>query len=578
MPRLRIASCQINTRVGALDHNVEAILDALERASTAGCDLAVFPELAICGYPPEDLLLKPGFIADNRAALDRVAAAARSCVAVVGFVDVDRDLYNAAAVCAHGEVRGIYHKRELPNYAVFDEARYFARGHEPAQLWSVGGVRVGVSICEDAWNPAGPILDQADSGAELIVNLNASPYAEGKLARRERLMATRAADASCALVYVNQVGGQDELVFDGGSMVFDAEGELVARSPQFVEDLLIVDLDVDPVYRKRLLDPRGRPTDRALPVAVTRSEEVEATDERRSAGAAPLPAPPVAAVLDPDEEVYRAIVLGTRDYLVKNGFGDVVIGLSGGVDSTLVATIAVDAIGADHVHGVSMPSRYSSDHSRSDAELLAQNLGIDFRTIAIEPAHAAELAMLAPSFEGREPDLTEENLQSRIRGLTLMALSNKFGWIVLATGNKSEVAVGYATLYGDTIGGYSVLKDVYKTRVYELCRWRNTQGETPVIPEGVLTKPPSAELRPDQRDDQSLPPYDVLDPILEGYVEHDRTVAELVAHGHDEAIVQRVARLVDGAEYKRRQSPIGVKVTAKAFGKDRRLPITNGYR
>ncbi|MEZ5178159.1 MAG: NAD+ synthase [Acidimicrobiales bacterium] len=452
MPRLRIASCQINTRVGALDHNVDLILDALERASAAGCDLAVFPELAVCGYPPEDLLLKPGFIADNRAALEKVAAATRSCVAVVGFVDVDRDLYNAAAVCAHGEIRGTYHKRELPNYAVFDEARYFARGQEPAQLWSVGGVRVGVSICEDAWNPAGPILDQADSGAELIVNLNASPYAEGKLARRERLMATRAADASCALVYVNQVGGQDELVFDGGSMVFDAEGELVARSPQFVEDLLVVDLDVDPVYRKRLLDPRGRPTDRVLPVAVARSEEVEASEERRSAGEAPLPAPPIAPALDPDEEVYRAIVLGTRDYLVKNGFGDVVIGLSGGIDSTLVAAIAVDAIGAEHVHGVSMPSRYSSDHSRSDAELLAQNLGIDFRTIAIESAHAAELSMLAPSFEGREPDLTEENLQSRIRGLTLMALSNKFGWIVLSTGNKSEVAVGYATLYGDTIG------------------------------------------------------------------------------------------------------------------------------
>ena len=578
MPRLRIASCQINTRVGGLDHNVELILSALQDATDAGCDLAVFPELAITGYPPEDLLLKPGFIADNRAALDKVAAATRSCVAVVGFVDAGRDLYNAAAVCAHGEVRGIYHKRELPNYAVFDEARYFARGHEPAQLWNVGGVRIGVSICEDAWNPAGPILDQADSGAELIVNLNASPYAEAKLGRRERLMATRAADASCALVYVNQVGGQDELVFDGGSMVFDAEGELVARSPQFVEDLLIVDLDVDPVYRKRLLDPRGRPTDRLLPVSVTRSQEVEATDQRRSANEAALPAPPIAAPLDPDEEVYRAIVLGTRDYLVKNGFSDVVIGLSGGIDSTLVAAIAVDAIGADHVHGVSLPSRYSSDHSRSDAALLAENLGIDFRTIAIEPAHAAELEMLAPSFDGLNQDLTEENLQSRIRGLTLMALSNKFGWIVLATGNKSEVAVGYATLYGDTIGGYSVLKDVYKTRVYDLCRWRNTQGTAPVIPEGVITKPPSAELRPDQRDDQSLPPYEVLDPILEGYIEHDRTVSELIAHGHDEEIVRRVARLVDGAEYKRRQSPIGVKVTAKAFGKDRRLPITNGYR
>lgn len=578
MSRLRIASCQINTRVGALDHNVGLILETLEAATEAGCDLAIFPELAITGYPPEDLLLKPGFIADNRVALEKVAAETRACVAVVGFVDARRDLYNAAAVCALGEVRGIYHKRELPNYAVFDEARYFARGQEPAQLWSVGGVRVGVSICEDAWDPAGPILDQADSGAELIVNLNASPYAEGKLDRRERLMATRAADASCALVYVNQVGGQDELVFDGGSMVFDAEGELLARSPQFVEDLLIVDLDVDPIYRKRLLDPRGRLTDHLLPVSSTRSEEVEVTDTRRSAGEAPLAAPSIAPVLDPDEEVYRAIVTGTRDYLVKNGFDHVVVGLSGGVDSTLVAAIAVDAIGAEHVHGVSMPSRYSSDHSRSDAALLAQNLGIDYRTIAIEPAHAAAIEMLAPSFEGRDGDLTEENLQSRIRGLTLMALSNKFGWIVLSTGNKSEVAVGYATLYGDTIGGYSVLKDVYKSRVYDLCRWRNAQGPEPVIPEGVITKPPSAELRPDQRDDQSLPPYEVLDPILEGYIEHDRTVGELIAHGHDEAIVRRVARLVDGAEYKRRQSPIGVKVTAKAFGKDRRLPITNGYR
>lgn len=578
MTRLRIASCQINTRVGALDHNVERILDALERASEAGCDLAVFPELAITGYPPEDLLLKPGFIADSRAALEQVASRTRSCVAVVGFVDAGRDLFNAAAVCAHGEVRGVYHKRELPNYAVFDEARYFAPGLEPAQLWSVGGVQVGVSICEDAWNPAGPILDQADSGAELIVNLNASPYAEGKLARRERLMATRAADASCALVYVNQVGGQDELVFDGGSMVFDPSGELVARSPQFDEDLLVVDLDIDPVYRKRLLDPRGRPSDRLLPVSVLRSEEVEATDVRRSAGAPALPEPVVAPALDPDEEVYRALVVGTRDYLVKNGFREVVVGLSGGIDSTLVAAVAVDAIGPEHVHGVSMPSRYSSDHSRSDAADLAANLGIDFRTIPIEPAHAAVTEMLAESFAGRDPDLTEENLQSRLRGLTLMALSNKFGWIVLSTGNKSEMAVGYATLYGDTVGGYAVLKDVYKTRVYDLCRWRNAQGEGPVIPEGVLTKPPSAELRPDQRDDQSLPPYEVLDPILEAYIEQDRTVGELLAHGHDEATVRRVVRLVDGAEYKRRQTPIGVRVTDKAFGKDRRLPISNGYR
>ncbi|MBK6856169.1 MAG: NAD+ synthase [Microthrixaceae bacterium] len=585
MTRLRVASCQINTRVGDLDHNVARILQALDEAEAAGCDLAVFPELAITGYPPEDLLLKPGFIADNTAALDHVAARTGGCVAVVGFVDVHRDLWNAAAVCAHGQVRGVYHKRNLPNYAVFDEQRYFAHGWEPNGLWSIGGVRVGVSICEDAWNPAGPILDQADSGAELIVNLNASPYAEGKLAFRERLMATRAADASCALVYVNQVGGQDELVFDGGSMILDPHGEVLARSPQFEEHVMIVDLDIDPVYRKRLLDPRGRPTDELLPVDVIPTLGLDGESDGsdgptvRDRSARPrLDRPKLATGLDPDEEVYRAIVVGTRDYLVKNGFTDVVIGLSGGIDSTLVAVVAVDAIGADHVHGVSMPSRFSSDHSRSDAEDLAANLGIDFRTIPIEPAHAALLEMLAPSFGDRAPDLTEENLQSRIRGLTLMALSNKLGWIVLSTGNKSEVAVGYATLYGDTVGGYSVLKDVYKTRVYDLCRWRNTQGGAAVIPEGVITKPPSAELRPDQRDDQSLPPYEVLDPILEGYIEHDRTVTELIDAGHDAETVRRVAALVDGAEYKRRQSPVGVRVSAKAFGKDRRLPITNGFR
>ncbi len=578
MGRLRIASCQINTRVGALDHNVARIIDALHQAERAGCDLAVFPELAICGYPPEDLLLKPRFIAEVGEALTKVAAATADCVAVVGYVHSGRDLFNAAAVCAHGEVIGTYHKRELPNYAVFDEARYFARGSEPTQLWSVAGVRVGISICEDAWNPAGPILDQADSGAELIVNLNASPYAEGKLAQRERMMATRAADASCGLVYVNQVGGQDELVFDGGSMVFDAGGRLLARSPQFVEDLLIVDVEVEPVYRKRLLDPRGRPTDRLLPVELVGGDATDASRAPDGLHDDPLVPASITPHLDPDEEVYRAIVTGTRDYLVKNGFTDVVVGLSGGIDSTLVATIAVDAIGPEHVHGVSMPSRYSSEHSKDDARELAENLGIDFRTIAIEPAHESMLEMLAPSFADRPADLTEENLQSRLRGLTLMALSNKFGWIVLSTGNKSEVAVGYATLYGDTVGGYSVLKDVYKTRVYQLCRWRNTQGPRPVIPEGVLTKAPSAELRPDQRDDQSLPPYEVLDPILEGYIEHDHTVSELIARGHDAETVVRVARLVDGAEYKRRQSPVGVKVSAKAFGKDRRLPITNGYR
>ena len=576
---MRVATCQINTRVGDLDGNVDLVLAALGRAEAAGCDLAAFPELAVTGYPPEDLLLKPGFVADNRRAVDRIAAATDHCVAIVGFVDAGRDLYNAAAICAGGELRGVYRKRELPNYAVFDELRYFARGDDPSQLWTIGGVAVGVSICEDAWNPSGPIADQADSGAELIVNLNASPFADRKHLARERMLATRAADASCVLVYVNQVGGQDELVFDGGSMVFDADGELIARSPQFVQHMMVLDVMVDPVYRKRLLDPRGRPTDALLPVAaaVASGDEAEVSDSRPSTGTEPAPPPQIAPLLDPDDEVYDALVLGTRDYLQKNCFTDVVIGLSGGVDSTLVAAIAVDAIGADRVHGVSMPSRYSSDHSRSDAEKLAGNLGIDYRTIAIEPAHAAFVDMLAPSFADRPADLTEENLQSRIRGMTLMALSNKFGWIVLTTGNKSEMAVGYATIYGDTAGGYGVLKDVYKSRVFRLCRLRNERAGSELIPEAVITKPPSAELRPDQRDDQSLPPYDVLDEILEQYIEHDRTVADLIGAGGDPDLIRRIARLVDGAEYKRRQTPPGVRVSAKAFGKDRRLPITNGY-
>ena len=578
MPRLRVATCQINTQVGGLEANAERAIAALRVAEEADCDLAVFPELTVTGYPPEDLLLKPGFIADNRRSLERIAAATSRCVAVVGFVDAGRDLYNAAAVCVQGEVRGVYRKQELPNYSVFDELRYFAPGDDPGQLYLIGGVLVGISICEDAWNPSGPIAAQADSGAELIVNLNASPYAESKLARRERMLATRAADASCALVYVNQVGGQDELVFDGGSMVFDADGDLMAAAPQFVEDVMVVDIDVEPVYRKRLLDPRGRPTDTLLPVEVAFHEEIEVSHQRASEGTSPAPRPRAPTPLDPDEEVYTALVLGTRDYLGKNGFTDVVIGLSGGIDSSLVAAIAVDAVGAEHVHGVSMPSRFSSDHSRSDAQRLAEALGIDCRTIPIEPAHAALLAMLEPSFEGRPPDLAEENLQSRLRGTTLMALSNKLGWIVLSTGNKSEMAVGYATLYGDTVGGFAVLKDVYKTRVFDLCRWRNRSAGREIIPESVIAKPPSAELRPDQRDDQSLPPYDVLDAVLEQYVEHDRTVADLLAAGYEADLVKRVARLVDASEYKRRQTPPGVRISAKAFGKDRRLPITNAYR
>jgi NAD+ synthase (glutamine-hydrolysing) len=570
--RLRVALCQINTTVGDLDGNVERVVAALADAEARACDLAVFPELALTGYPPEDLLLKPGFITDNRAALDRVAGASGSCAAVLGFVDADRDLYNAAAVCAYGEVRAVYHKRLLPNYAVFDEQRYFAPGSGTSPLVEVGGVRVGVSICEDAFSPTGPIATQAAGGAELVVNINASPYYAGRLAERERMLATRASDASCALVYVNQVGGQDELIFDGASMVFDPQGELLARAAQFEEQTIFCDVEVMPVFRKRLLDPRGRATEEPLPV-------VEISSTPRVTDPADTRRPPLVEVLPPVREIYQALVLGTRDYVHKNGFTDVAIALSGGIDSSLVAVIATDALGPEHVHGVLMPSRYSSDHSLTDAEKLCAELGIESRVVPIEPAHAALLEMLAPSFAGLEPGLAEENIQPRIRGVVLMALSNKFpGWLVLTTGNKSEMAVGYSTLYGDTAGGFAVIKDVPKLLVYELARDRNARAGRPLIPENVLTKPPSAELRPDQRDDQSLPPYDVLDPVLEAYVEHDRTRADLVTMGFDPVLVERVTRLVDLAEYKRRQTPPGVRITTKAFGKDRRLPITNRYR
>ena len=571
MTVLRIGLAQINPTVGDLDGNLAKLLDAYERAEAEGCDLIAFPELSTTGYPPEDLVLKPGFVADNRAILDKFAARTGGCAAVVGFVDSDRDLYNAAAVCVHGEVVGTYRKRLLPNYSVFDEQRYFTPGtdNDPLELYEIGGVKVGVSICEDIWSPFGPLATQAAGGAELNVNINGSPYHWEKDTDRERMVATRAEDAHSAIVYVNQVGGQDELVFDGGSFVVDAEGVVLARAPQFVEDLMVVDVPVPPVYRGRLLDPRGKRTDDELPIV-----HVSAAPRTKDG----VIESPVAQPLDRHRELYDALVLGTRDYLRKNGFSDVVIGLSGGIDSTLVACIAADALGPEHVHGVSMPSRYSSDHSKSDAQLLAENLGIDFRTISIEPAFQAYLDMLAPSFEGRDPGLTYENLQSRCRGQLLMALSNEMGWMVLTTGNKSELAVGYFTIYGDSVGGYAVIKDVLKLEVYELCRHVNRAAGRDVIPPNVITKPPSAELRPDQRDDQSLPPYEVLDPVLELYVEQDRTAQEIIELGHDPDLVRRITRLVDIAEYKRRQSPPGVRVSPKAFGKDRRMPITHGYR
>jgi NAD+ synthase (glutamine-hydrolysing) len=569
--RIRLGLAQLNTVVGDLDGNVEKILSTYDDAEAAGCDLVVFPELVITGYPPEDLVLKTGFVDANLDALGKIASRTGRCAAVVGFVDRERDLYNAAAVCASGSVVGRYHKRVLPNYAVFDEQRYFAEGTDPLTLFEIAGVRVGVAICEDVWSAEGTIASQSAGGAELIVIPNGSPYFQGRHDERERMVATRAEDAHCYIAYVNQVGGQDELVFDGGSFVVDDRGDLIHRMAQLTEGLDVVDLDVRPVYRTRLLDPRGRRTGPDLP-----SLRVSVAVADHPGAERP---PEVHPLLDDVDEVYAALVLATRDYVRKNGFTDVVFGLSGGIDSSLVAVIAADALGPEHVHAVSMPSRYSSDGSVTDAERLCEAVGIELRTIPIEPAFVAFTELLAPSFQGLAEDLTEENLQPRIRGTLLMALSNKFrGWLVLTTGNKSELAVGYSTLYGDTAGGFAVIKDVPKLLVYELCRRRNEHAERELIPESVLTKPPSAELRHGQRDDQSLPPYEQLDPLLEAYVEDDLTRGELVAAGFDAAMVERIAHLVDISEYKRRQNPPGPRISAKAFGKDRRMPITNGYR
>jgi NAD+ synthase (glutamine-hydrolysing) len=568
----RVALCQLDLVVGDIEANVAKILAAMASAEEGGADLAVFPELAITGYPPEDLLFKPSFVAENLRALDLLAAESRRVASVVGYVAEDGYLYNAAAVLGGGKIQCVWRKQLLPNYGVFDERRYFAPGGDPAEVVLVGGVRVGVSVCEDAWSPTGPVALLGAGGAELVAVLNASPYRRGVLGERRRMLATRAADASVALVYVNLVGGQDELVFDGGSMVVDHSGELVASLPQFEERVGLVDLEIQPVYRKRLLDPRGSEGAPVLPA-------VAVTEAPHDAG--PVRAtPPLAEPIEECEEVYRALVLGTRDYVDKGGFPGVLVALSGGIDSSLVAAVAVDALGSGRVHGVSLPSRYSSEHSRADALALGRNLGIEVRTIEIEAVHEALSSMLSPLLtNGAElRGLTDENLQARIRGVVVMAISNELGWLVLTTGNKSEMAVGYATLYGDMAGGYAVIKDVPKTLVYDLCRWRNRREGTDLIPERVLAKPPSAELRPEQRDDESLPPYEVLDPILQGYVEQDRTVDELVAEGFDEAVVAKVAELVDRAEYKRRQAAPGPRITSRGFGKDRRMPITNRYR
>lgn len=567
MRSLRIGLAQINPTVGDLAGNTALVAEAYRRAAEGGCDVVVFGELTLSGYPPEDLVLKSGFVHDNEEALRSFAATTGRCAAVVGYVAAGDGVdpatgrprvHNAAAVCADGRIVGTYFKRHLPNYDVFDEERTFTPGDERRELFEVAGVRCAVSICEDVWRSDGPVSEQAAGGAEVNLNINGSPYHRAKIAEREAMLAERARDNRCAIVYVNQVGGQDELVFDGASLVFDAEGTLVTRLSQFAVDLAIVDL---PVPAKA--HPVSSWPVRSISTAKRRREQ-------RSSLVTPL--------LEREAELYEALVLGTRDYVRKNRFTDVVIGLSGGIDSSLVACVAVDALGAEHVHGVSMPSRYSSAGSRDDAETLATALGVDIRTISIEPAFQAYLDMLQPSFADRPADLTEENLQSRCRGQILMALSNKFGWMVLTTGNKSEMAVGYFTIYGDSVGGYAVIKDLLKTDVFAVSRHVNRRAGRELIPESVLVKPPSAELRPDQRDDQSLPPYDVLDPILEMYVERDMTASQIVAAGQPEELVRRVARLVDLNEYKRRQCPPGVRVSEKAFGKDRRLPITNAYR
>ena len=591
--QLRLALAQINVTVGDLSGNVARILAAAREARAAGATVVCAPELAIPGYPPEDLLLKPGFVSDNLRALEdlrRASAELSGITIITGFVDRANDLFNAAAVIREGALMGVYHKQYLPNYGVFDEDRYFSAGRE-TPTFVIDGARIGVSICEDIWYPNGSPTMQAYAGAEALLNISASPFHAGKQEARERMLSTRAADTGCIVAYLNLVGGQDELVFDGSSVVFDGRGELVARAKAFAEDLLVVDLDVDEAFRTRLHDPRRRKDREALsetfpapiivsvaPAPVRRAPDVSVHD----AVTPPLGAPGrIERLPDHIEEVYRALTLGVGDYVRKGGFSEALVALSGGIDSALTAAIAVDALGPGKVIGASLPSRYSSQGSRDDARTLADNLGIRFMTMAIEPMFAAAMEILTEplaTFGPTTSTVTEENMQARIRGALMMALSNRSGAILLTTGNKSEMAVGYATLYGDMAGGFAVLKDVFKMLVYDLSRWRNQQAGRDIIPRSTIEKAPSAELRPDQKDTDSLPPYEILDPILRAYVEEDRSFDALTQLGFDPVIARRVMSLVDRSEYKRRQSPPGVKITPRAFGRDRRQPITNRYR
>ena len=573
---LRLALGQINSTVGDLKGNAERILKVIGQAKKMSTDLVVFPELIIPGYPPEDLLLNQAFLEGNLEALKQVARGTKGITAIVGFADVRDDIYNGAAILHNGEIAGVYHKIYLPNYGVFDEDRYFQRGEE-FLVFELDGTVVGVNICEDIWYPGDPTRTQClQANAQLIINISSSPYYAGKRDFRQKMLSTRAWDYATIVAYVNLVGGQDELVFDGGSMVLDQKGEVIAMARAFEEDLLVVDLNLEEVLLYRLHDPRRR-KEKADPQAYGRLKRIILSCLAKKSIKKPL-LPRSSVSLGPVEEIYRALTLGTGDYVRKNGFKKVVLGLSGGIDSTLTAAIAADALGKNCVVGVAMPSMYSSTESLEDARSVAENLGIEFHVLPIGEVYAAYLKTLKDSFEGKNPDTTEENLQARIRGNLLMALSNKFGWLVLTTGNKSEMGVGYCTLYGDMAGGFAVIKDVPKTLVYDLAAYRNSLGPRPIIPLRVIEKPPSAELRPDQKDTDSLPPYEVLDPILQAYVEGDQSLEMILDKGFGRKLVEEVVRKVDLNEYKRRQAPPGVKITPRAFGKDRRLPITNRYR
>jgi len=574
LKQLRVAIAQINPTVGDLNGNAKKIISYIKKAQGLKADIVAFPELAVTGYPPEDLLLKPGFIRDNLDILEKIKSASRNITAVVGFVDNKTELYNAAALISNNKLIDIYHKKHLPNYGVFDEYRYFRAGSR-FPVYTLNGIKIGVNICEDIWYDNGPSLVQSLSGADVIININASPYHAGKSSLRESLLTGRVAECNAAIVYVNMIGGQDELIFDGGSLVFDKDGTILARGRYFREDLVTVDLEI-PNKKKTVSGASGK----KLKTLLLKREAVEniKIPDQKTFKQKPDCGMRKSRTIKVDEEVYSALVLGTKDYVRKNGFKGVVIGMSGGVDSALVTTIAVDALGRNNVQGIFMPSMYSSKDSHEDAHNHAKNLGINIDTISIKKIYDSYIQTLSKPFKGTKTDITEENLQARIRGNILMALSNKFGWLVLTTGNKSEMSVGYATLYGDMAGGFAVIKDVPKTLVYELCKWRNKKARYDLIPDRILWKEPTAELRPDQKDTDSLPPYSVLDPILKECVEEHRSLDEITNMKCDLNSARRIIRMVDLAEYKRRQAPPGIKITPRAFGKDRRFPITNKYR